>query len=175
MVLIPNHAKIEAYNKLREKLALEHPDMASYFKPIQSIDELFCPYSKWEANMTDKDRVELKIVHDTAHDFTGVYVCGLNEENTIARVTDYDTNRFDYEYGVCDNASQILDNFDIADDSVVLMTPIFKEHQPDHGGWRWHKWGHYYGVQNPQCEYLFDEPDIEMVYVFHIHTLTPAE
>lgn len=39
------------------------------------------------------------------------------------------------------------------------------------GGWRWHKWGPYIGVQNPQCEYLYDEKNIDVVYTYHIYEI----
>jgi hypothetical protein len=77
-------------------------------------------------------------------------------------------------YGVCDCYSQVTDN---AEYSAVLCDPdrrftIFvvellrKNEVP--GGWRWHKWGPYIGVHEPQCEYLNDEPDIERVFTFSI-------
>lgn len=51
----------------------------------------------------------------------------------------------------------------------ISFVTMRKDEQPEHGGWRWHKWGHYYGAQNPQYEYLYDEPEIESVVVFEIH------
>jgi hypothetical protein len=33
--------------------------------------------------------------------------------------------------------------------------------------------GEYLGTQNPQCEYLYDEPDIEEVYIFEIVEVNP--
>jgi hypothetical protein len=51
---------------------------------------------------------------------------------------------------------------------VILLTPIFREDQPDYGGWRWHKLGPYIGVHNIKCEYLYDEKGIDYIYVFSI-------
>jgi len=48
---------------------------------------------------------------------------------------------------------------------------IRKDLEPTDGGWRWHKWGEYIGTQNPQMEYIHDEPEIEKVYVYHIYEL----
>jgi len=77
-------------------------------------------------------------------------------------------------YGVCDNYQQILDCApEIEEDPehkyVIFITPVEKKEQSETGGWRWHKWGPYIGDQNPKCEYLADEPDIEKVYVYHVH------
>jgi hypothetical protein len=39
------------------------------------------------------------------------------------------------------------------------------------GGWRWHKWGPYIGTQEPKCEYIHDEPEIEEVFTYHVYEL----
>lgn len=79
------------------------------------------------------------------------------------------------EYGLCDNEEQILKKWPHLEKSkqrhFITMTPIYKKHQPEHGGFRWHKWGEYIGEHDAQYEYLYDEKDIEVVYVFHIYTL----
>jgi hypothetical protein len=46
---------------------------------------------------------------------------------------------------------------------------VIKANQSHEGGWRWHKWGEYIGKYEPQYEYLYDEPEIEKVYVYHIY------
>jgi len=78
------------------------------------------------------------------------------------------------EYGVCDNYLQILDIFPILKSSkerkfLITLTPVRKKNQSSDGGWRWHKWGAYIGTKNPQCEYLYDEPDIDLIYCYHIY------
>ena len=79
------------------------------------------------------------------------------------------------EYGVCDSPEQILKQWPHLESSkqrhFITMTPIHKKHEPESGGWRWHKWGEYIGEHDIQCEYLYDEKDIELVFVFHIYTL----
>jgi hypothetical protein len=76
-------------------------------------------------------------------------------------------------YGICDNYQQIITQHpEIHDEErsfVVILTPVRKEAQPSDGGWRWRKWGPYIGEQRQTCEYLYDEPDIDLVYVYHIY------
>ena len=82
-------------------------------------------------------------------------------------------------YGVCDNWEQLLAACPNLDDGFetpycVSLTPIHKADCDEFDGWRWHKWGEYIGVQTPSCEYLFDEPVIELVYCYHIYQI-PAK
>lgn len=76
------------------------------------------------------------------------------------------------DFGVCDHWSQVIERWpELLTDPrrfVVTVTPIRKTDQTASGGWRWHKWGEYIGTKDPQYEYLYDEPDIDVVYVFHI-------
>ena len=81
------------------------------------------------------------------------------------------------EYGVCDSPEQFLVRFGEKLHAsprkfCVSFTEIRKENQDPDGGWRWHKWGPYVGGQNPTCEYIYDEPNIEAVYCYHIYELT---
>ena len=77
-------------------------------------------------------------------------------------------------YGVCDHYQQILDKCPLLVESkerkfVITITSVKRANEPSGGGWRWHKWGEYIGSKNPQCEYLYDEKDIEEVFVYHIY------
>jgi len=80
-------------------------------------------------------------------------------------------------YGVCDHYKQVIENEPLLSDEiydrefVVFITPVKKSDQPESGGWRWHKWGPYIGDYEPQAEYLYDEPEIEQVYVYHIYEI----
>lgn len=80
-------------------------------------------------------------------------------------------------YGVCDTPEQAREYFKHLEDSnrqfCLTFVHIRKADQYPTGGWRWHKWGEYIGTQNPQYEYLYDEPDIEEVYTFHLYELNP--
>ena len=78
-------------------------------------------------------------------------------------------------YGVCDNYEQVLKKYPFIESTdkkyVLVLSPIFKKHQPENGGWRWHKWGEYFGTHDIKHEYLYDEEGIEHVFVFHLYAL----
>lgn len=81
-------------------------------------------------------------------------------------------------YGVADNIEQVLERFaeviNIPENNcVICYTTIEKSEQEPEMGWRWHKWGTYIGTQEPQCEHLYDEEDIERVICFHIYQVVP--
>ena len=54
---------------------------------------------------------------------------------------------------------------------VVSIAVLRKEEQEPYGGWRWHKWGDYLGDLEPQCEFLYDEPEIEQAVVAHVYEI----
>lgn len=107
----------------------------------------------------------------------GVYEIGHFGSSQWPSTKDYDhCPEFDNIscYGVCDHYEQILEREPcLVNDPdrkfIITITPILKANQEPDGGWRWHKWGEYIGTKNPQCEYLYDEPDIEKVYCYHIY------
>jgi hypothetical protein len=77
-------------------------------------------------------------------------------------------------YGVCDSVEQLLEKCpELVTDKtrkfVVTVTHLKKSDEPSVGGWRWHKWGPYIGNHVPMCEYLYDEPIIEEILVYHIY------
>lgn len=89
---------------------------------------------------------------------------------------EYDPSAPD-DYGVCDNYHQVTAKWhkqlDVPDRKFVIsLTEIRKDQQSPEGGWRWHKWGSYIGTEEPKCEYLYDEPEIQDVFCFHILELT---
>lgn len=75
-------------------------------------------------------------------------------------------------YGVCDSLENFLEvnpEFTTCGyEVVVTLTPVYRCDEPEEDGWRWCKWGEYIGHQTPQREYLHDEPEIDMVYVFQV-------
>lgn len=75
-------------------------------------------------------------------------------------------------YGVCDSPMQFMEKIGnildkLPEEYVVGFDKIVKKEE-EPGGWRWSKWGEYIGNQKPQCEYLYDEPEIEEVFLFTI-------
>lgn len=102
------------------------------------------------------------------HPQAGVFI--VEVLNFRLAMEDRSTNCHDsHIYGVCDSIEQlrrhpIWEKIDRDPRPMALvMTPIRKS---SYEGWRWHKWGEYVGEQDPQCEYLEDEPVIDLVYVF---------
>lgn len=74
-------------------------------------------------------------------------------------------------YGVCDDFEQAIEYCKLRERPekyFIAFTEVRKDEQSSEGGWRWHKWGEYIGKHEPQFEYLYDEPDIEKVYVFEV-------
>lgn len=80
-----------------------------------------------------------------------------------------------HAYGVCDSPIQFMRA--LGDKLAthphrsfcVSFVQLKKADEPPEGGWRWHKWGPYIGEQDPQCEYLYDEPKIEEVWTYHVY------
>ena len=85
---------------------------------------------------------------------------------------------YEESYGVCDGVGNLLEHYDFENDPrdlVVFLTEIRREDQPEDGGWRWSKWGNYIGSQNVYSEYLYDEPEIESVYVWEAWEIGDAD
>jgi hypothetical protein len=92
--------------------------------------------------------------------------------NRMRELISYDNNV--WYYGVADNIEQVLELYNknefgyFKGNHVILCNEIIKDPNEPCSGWRWHKWGEYIGTQNPQCEYLNDEPEIDRVITFSI-------
>lgn len=96
--------------------------------------------------------------------------CKVINQYAVSARSNYEMS----DYGVADSVEQVVAYFHAEIDDpdhtyLIVMTAILREHQPPDGGWRWHKWGPYIGTQNPKCEYLYDETDIDLVWCFHIY------
>jgi len=105
-------------------------------------------------------------------DFIDDTRCSLQEFSDFTNKHFENDSKILSSYGVCDNYEQVIEQYGLIESEgnfTVSITPMYKKNQSENGGWRWHKWGGYIGVQEPTCEYLYDEPDIELVYVFQIH------
>ena len=177
-----NDKKVKQYNQRIRELKNEYPDLP--WKEVEKLEDVFCPYAQI---MRDRAWDKYKPVAKDNRpyvDMHGVYVCDLNVDYILEAITDYkkaknfDSPLYWFDYGVADNASQVLDyyehlltqNGDYMNNRkfIITMTPIFREDQDEYGGWRWHKWGIYIGDFIPQCEYLYDEQGIDYVWVFGI-------
>lgn len=174
----PNPEGIKAYNEVVEECKREYadqPSFASHFKTISGLDDVFTPYKDW---IEDTKRYpELGFVPDNEElDFSRFFICSNpNAHYLIGRLTDYNECKrtIGLPYGVSDNATQIIEFVEIPDNCIVLITPVFKDLNEPCGGWRWRKWGPYYGVKNPKHEYLNDEEDIEYAYCFSVVKVKP--
>ena len=179
-----NEYKAKSYNENIRTLTKENPDLADFFIEVHKIEDKFIPYSQATSILKLDEYNFIETDVNKYENFDGVYVCSLNSSLSIESLTDYQVLN-DYTsplwfdgYGVCDNASQALDYFhnlcnkhsEYMNNSncIILLTPIFKEDQPESGGWRWHKWGQYIGKFKPKCEYLYDEEGIDFVFCFSI-------
>jgi hypothetical protein len=97
----------------------------------------------------------------------------LERSKSYIKDPEFLTNDFAWYYGVCDGIDNLLEVIPelLSPDRefVVLLHKITKSGQPRYEGWRWHKWGDYIGTQTPTTEYIYDEPEIELVYCYHIY------
>lgn len=109
--------------------------------------------------------------------FTGIYkIANSNPHLSLMREGGY-YNQICVDdmvgYCVADNEQQVKDWFESFKDRydghyIIAMTPVYKNAQPERDGWRWEKNGEYIGTQNSQADYLYDEPEIEMVYMVNL-------
>jgi hypothetical protein len=120
--------------------------------------------------------------HEDAYDdliitdgvLTGVIDLYNNEMTFKEKLEFSETHNTESTYGVCDTPEQVIEKFGLDKSELnvtVALTPIKKSDQPDCGGWRWHKWGQYIGDKEITSEYLYDETNIDVVYVYHIFIL----
>lgn len=113
----------------------------------------------------------------------GCYIADLNFQNVLDTVYpdpnkynggEEDSNgKFWSRYGLCDNPEQVLKKYKNShymkneEPYCILFTPLYREDEPETGGFRYHKWGSYIGKQKPQHEYLYDDKHIDLIYSFH--------
>lgn len=104
------------------------------------------------------------------------------EDSTISMMINSGRRLPEYvdAYGVADNIEQVFERFDKVINNpnyevVISAAMMYKGEQPNSNGWRWHKWGEYIGTQEPKCEYLADEENIDEVLVFHIFVVGDKE
>jgi hypothetical protein len=174
-----NPEDIERWNNLSKQLQKEYPEENFDRTMIKSLSDRFEVYENWLKEVKEEN---IKTVEDIG-DVSGVFVCFLNFEHDVDNFTQHhlkcNWDDINY-YGVCDNASQLIEYYNklIANKELdnnktygLFLVPHFKSSQPEKWGWRWEKWGEYIGVQKSVSDYLYDEPNIEMVYSFNIYEI----
>ena len=155
--------------------------------PNRRRNNAFIPYKDFVSKIDPKI-----LIKDTEKDTSSVFVSGCNDHYLFRMCKEYydvwdegngKEERFAPDcwiFGVCDNATQALEYFKKLEENekilkespyVLYLMPVLKSDQPSWGGWRWHKWGEYIGIQNHKCEYLYDEEGTEMVFCFEIRKL----
>lgn len=165
-----NPEGIAERNARCEELKISCPSIDWDKHMVKTIDDEFAPYYMWLKEIEAETNIEL--IEDTILNLNNIYVSSLNW-NTDMRLTNYKLTN-DYSlYGVCDNASQVIEymsvrEYDEDKEYLIVLTPILKDNQPDRDGWRWEKWGEYIGTQKSNADYLADESSIDMVYVFDV-------
>lgn len=175
---------VRKYNDTIAECRREYPDFD--LEDIETVDDLFNP-------------VHLEEGYEGSP--VGFYFCGLNSKHDL-HWAGIDEAKLSWEeswmflenkqeplsgnhlckYGVCDDAEQVIEYYrDFhhelfgEDKYIVFMTQIFREHEEEQGSWRWHKWGQYIGIQNPQHEYLYDDKHIDLVFVYDIVKIEELE
>ena len=100
----------------------------------------------------------------------------FKDQNLMVSLTKIRDATEEYEsfYGVCDNLEQVLEKYkdkveDPAKNYIITLTPVLREEQSPDYGWRFHKWGEYIGTHNIKYEYLYEQKDIDLVYVYHLY------
>lgn len=117
----------------------------------------------------------IELLDSVVHLDTGMYqIPAFNADVHTDDIQNSDHIRLEtfQGYGVCDTPEQAVTYLGLRglpDPYVIFFTEITKADEPKTDGWRWHKWGPYIGTQNPQCEYIADEPEIERVFVFEVY------
>ena len=177
-----NKAKMDKTNEYIRKSNAQSSEFLQ-LPEVSGLEDFFKPYTVVQAEIENRCVVLAKD-YRLSEEFYGIYGCDGCSHYTIGCLTDYEevenceSPLYWQNYGVADNASQVLDYYDtlykeheeyMKDKKfVILMSPVFKNEQSKDGGWRWHKWGPYIGVHEQCCEYLYDEQGIDYVYCFNI-------
>lgn len=177
---------LKKYNDTVTRLKKEDPNFS--FDTVENASDMFWSYVDVLNECTDC----IPDTPDTITNFDGIY-CRHPLELYLP-YSNYKTredsqfwleDKYDRFFsGVCDNASQALEylenlekelNTDFGD-CVLEMSLIYKAYQPKENGWRWHKWGPYIGIKNPQYEYIADEDEsIKAVWCFQLIAVEPNE
>lgn len=74
-------------------------------------------------------------------------------------------------FGVADNIQQVLDKLSafINHPTRTFVLGVVWNKKDRGDNFRWHKWGPYIGIQEPQCEHFKDEPTVDRVMFYHLY------
>jgi hypothetical protein len=175
--------KLDKYNKQLEVMAEEvkakDPEFSKGLLDLraETLDEIFQPYKDWVKELEESKKTDplYSVPEEKIPD--GVFVSRGNEETSFERFLGKYLGMSTF-YGVCDNGSQVRTYYDFLvsegfidpdQNYVIFIVPILKRNQPEYGGWRWHKWGEYIGEQEHGCEYIYNEPNVDLVYTFGLY------
>jgi hypothetical protein len=84
------------------------------------------------------------------------------------------------DYRVADTVAQVLAyerDRRVADPDqlfAVQVSTVQRSEEPATDGWRWQKWGPYIGTRTPPAAYLYDEPEIGQVVIYHFNPVVGA-
>lgn len=113
----------------------------------------------------------------------GIYTTHLLEEVLktyfgVDNVKPYDYDADPDVYGTADDIDQILENQDHKNwfinhknKYILGVDMINKIDQPARDGFRKHKWGPYIGNKSKGFEYLYDEPDMNHIIIYHFYRI----
>ena len=135
------------------------------FMPTNYVGVFLCEYTD-EINLITKQQqvYDSKTYRNTLYSIP---------RDRMRDYINYENNA--WYYGVADSLDQIVDLYNkneggwFKGNHVILCRKVTKDPKNPCSGWRWHKWGPYIGTQNPQCEYLNDEPEIDEIFTFSIY------
>lgn len=107
----------------------------------------------------------------------GIYLVGSLVQTSVSQSG---TNFNEYPYGLSVEACGIADSVDQIIEKCpelqytgrqffLTVIPVLKGNQPETNGFNWKSWGPYIGDQIPTKEYLYDEPVVNQVFVYHIY------
>ncbi|AFU86705.1 hypothetical protein D869_gp209 [Caulobacter phage CcrRogue] len=158
----------EIVEKIEDKWGRWGPE----YKAGQTEEERTAAFRAWIKADGERREARIKLLHDK---YKIEVVGDLDNEDLPPVAEGYKRIAEPIDsYGVCDGPEQLLALIpDLIDDPdtnyFISMVEVRREHQPDRGGWRYHKWGPYIGEQKPEHEYLYHDTHIESVWTFHIY------
>lgn len=90
----------------------------------------------------------------------------------------FDPPNLTNDYGTCDSVEQVYEAYpELLTDPrhfIIQVREVKKADQPAEQGFLFHKHGEYIGTKSENCEYLYNEPNMDSVLVYHIIQVTAS-